>query len=95
MARSRHAAAAAAAAAPAQPTAGFLLMASAQIFSTTWRSLEEPDPALMPPAVAAYGWPAASAAYAGWPRQAAASAKAAYFLRHLPQLMAHVHVFHW
>jgi hypothetical protein len=78
-----------------QHTAGLAVLAVATLLATCWRALDGADPALSPAAVAAFGWPAAARAYAGWPLQAAWPTKAAYFLRHLPQLIAHVHVLHW
>ena len=70
-------------------------MAFAVLLSTTWRALEDPDPALVPQAVAAYAWAPAARAFAGWPLEQGLPQKAAYFLRHFPLLIAHIHVFHW
>jgi hypothetical protein len=49
----------------------------------------------MPQAVAAYAWAPAARAYAGWPLAQPWPHKLAYFLRHLPLLIAHIHAYHW
>jgi len=45
--------------------------------------------------VAAYAWAPAARAYAGWPLAQPWPHKLAYFLRHLPLLITHIHGYHW
>jgi len=45
--------------------------------------------------VAAYAWAPAARAYAGWPLAQPWPHKLAYFLRHLPLLITHIHGSHW
>jgi hypothetical protein len=78
-----------------QHTAGVLVLSAAVLLSTCWRMLEDPDPALLPPLTAGYGWQAAAAAYAQWPAGGGWPQKCIYFLRHLPQLLVHTNVYHW
>jgi hypothetical protein len=78
-----------------QAISGMLIMTSALLLSASWRALEEADPAFMPQAVAAYAWAPAARAYAGWPLAQPWPHKLAYFLRHLPLLITHIHGFHW
>jgi hypothetical protein len=77
-----------------QPTSGFLVITAAVLLSSCWRALEDPDPALLPPAADGYGWQAGTRAYAAWPLGALWPQKLAYFLQHLPQLMLHTNLFH-
>jgi hypothetical protein len=95
MARTPATAPAAAAAPHHQPASGFLILVLAVLLSTTWRALEGADPGLMPEAVAAYAWAPAARAYAGWPLAQPWPHKLAYFLRHLPLLITHIHGSHW
>jgi hypothetical protein len=78
-----------------QPTSGFLILALAVVITMAWRVLEGADPALLPQAVAAYAWAPAARAYAGWPLAQPWPHKLAYFLRHLPLLITHIHGYHW
>lgn len=76
------------------PCWGLVLCGLAAILGSTWRQLELHDPALMKRN--SYGLPSGASAYAAWPADGAhLSSKAAYFIRHLPQLLLHLQVYNW